>query len=69
MLVPVATAVLAEFVPDAQQAMQWVAGRVCLVDGTITPCWSYAQHRELWSRKHATTGRLIHKPLANSEIE
>jgi len=56
MLVPVVTAVLAEFVPDAQQAMQWVAGRVCLVDGTITLCWSYAQHRELWSRKHATTG-------------
>jgi hypothetical protein len=55
-LVPVVKAVLAEFVPDAKQAMEWVTGRVCLVDGTITPCWSYAEHRELWSRKHGTTG-------------
>jgi hypothetical protein len=55
-LVPVVTAVLAEFVPDAQQAMEWVTGRVCLVDGAITPCWSYAEHPELWSRKHGTTG-------------
>jgi transposase len=55
-LVPVVKAVLAEFVPDAQQAMDRVKGRVCLVDGTITPCWSYADHPELWSRKHATTG-------------
>jgi hypothetical protein len=29
---------------------------VCLVDATITPCWSYSDHRELWSRKHGTTG-------------
>ena len=29
---------------------------MCLVDGTITPCWSCAEHDELWSRKHATTG-------------
>jgi hypothetical protein len=55
-LVPVVTAVLAEFVPDAKQAMEWVTGRVCLVDGTITPCWSDAAHRKLWSRKHGTTG-------------
>ena len=27
-----------------------------LVDGTITPCWSYRRHPELWSRKHGTTG-------------
>jgi DDE superfamily endonuclease len=38
MLVPVVKAVLAEFVPDVQQAVEWVHGRVCLVDGTITPC-------------------------------
>ena len=55
-LVPVVKAVLAEFVPDAKQAIQAVKGKVCLVDGTITPCWSYAEHRELWSRKHGTTG-------------
>jgi transposase len=55
-LVPLVRAVLKEFVPDAEQALELVNGRVCLVDGTITPCWSYADHDELWSRKHGTTG-------------
>ncbi|WP_158605488.1 transposase family protein [Amycolatopsis panacis] len=56
MLVPVIKAVLKEFVPTAAEAIEMVKGRVCLVDGTITPCWSYAEHHELWSRKHGTTG-------------
>jgi hypothetical protein len=55
-LVPMVKAVLEEFVPTAQEAIELVNGRVCLVDGTITPCWSYADHNELWSRKHGTTG-------------
>ena len=55
-LVPVVKAVLAEFVPNVEDAIRVVRGKVCLVDGTITPCWSYAEHRELWSRKHGTTG-------------
>jgi hypothetical protein len=55
-LVPVIKAVLEEFVPTAAEAIEVVKGRVCLVDGTITPCWSYADHQELWSRKHGTTG-------------
>jgi hypothetical protein len=55
-LVPVITAVLAEFVPTVTDAIEMVRGRVCLVDGTITPCWSYADQPELWSRKHGTTG-------------
>jgi hypothetical protein len=55
-LVPVVKSVLEEFVPDAAEAIQLVAGRVCLVDGTVTPCWSYEEHPELWSRKHGTTG-------------
>lgn len=55
-LVPVVKAVLAEFVPDPKAAIRVVKDRVCLVDGTITPCWSYREHRELWSRKHGTTG-------------
>jgi hypothetical protein len=38
-------------VPTAAEAVEMVEGRACLVDGTITPCWSYAEHRELWSRK------------------
>jgi hypothetical protein len=55
-LVPVVRSVLAAFVPDPHEAIRLVDGRICLVDGTITPCWSYAEHRELWSRKHGTTG-------------
>ena len=55
-LVPVVKAVLEEFVPAAADAIEMVKGRVCLVDGTITPCWSYDDHQELWSRKHGTTG-------------
>lgn len=55
-LVPVIGAVLGEFVPTIADAIELVAGRVCLVDGTITPCWSYADHDELWSRKRGTTG-------------
>jgi hypothetical protein len=54
-LVPVVKAVLEEFVPDAKDAIEMVKGRVCLVDGTITPCWSYEGHDELWSRKKSTT--------------
>ena len=49
-------AVLKQFVPDPVEAIQVVNGRACLVDGTITPCWSYADHPELWSRKRGTTG-------------
>jgi hypothetical protein len=55
-LVPIVKAVLEEFVPSAADAIEMVKGRVCLVDGTITPCWSYDDHPELWSRKHGTTG-------------
>jgi DDE superfamily endonuclease len=55
-LIPHIVAVLKPFVPDPVEAIQVVDGRACLVDGTITPCWSYADHPELWSRKHGTTG-------------
>jgi hypothetical protein len=55
-LVPVVKAVLEEFVPDAKEAIELVKGRVCLVDGTITPCWSYRDHDELKSRKKGITG-------------
>jgi hypothetical protein len=55
-LVPIIKAVLEEFVPDAKDAITMVKGRACLVDGTITPCWSYDEHPELWSRKKGATG-------------
>jgi hypothetical protein len=46
-LVPLVKSVLEEFVPTAQEAIEMVNGRVCLVDGTIPPCWSYEDHDEL----------------------
>jgi hypothetical protein len=55
-LVPLIKAVLEEFVPSAEDAIEMVKGRACLVDGTITPYWSYADHKELWSRKRGITG-------------
>ena len=55
-LVPIVKENVTEFVPTAQEAIELVSGRVCLVDGAITPCWSYDDHDELWSRKHGTTG-------------
>jgi len=48
-LIPHIASVLKRFVPDPVEAIQ-------VVNGTITPCWSYADHPELWSRKHGTTG-------------
>ena len=38
------------------EAIEMARGRVVLVDGTLTPCWSYEEHRELWNKKHKTTG-------------
>lgn len=55
-IIPVIKVALGEFVPTAEEAIDRAKGKVLLVDGTITPCWSYAGHRELWSRKHGTTG-------------
>jgi len=55
-MVPIIKTVLEEFVPSAKDAIELVKGKACLVDGTITPCWSYADHPELWSRKKGTTG-------------
>jgi hypothetical protein len=42
-------AVLEEFVPDAAEAIEIVRGRVVLVDGTLAPCWSYANTTDLSS--------------------
>jgi len=33
-----------------------VAGRITIVDGTLTPCWSWAHVEGLYSGKHKTTG-------------
>ena len=53
-IVPLVKSVLEEFVPDAREAIEVVKGRVFLVNGTLVPCWSYAEHQELWNKKHKT---------------
>ncbi len=45
--------VLDEFVPDLDDEID---GRVGVVDGSLTPCWSWADAPELYSGKHKTTG-------------
>jgi len=55
-LTPLVAKVVQEFVPTSQDAMEMVPGRVCLVDGSLGPCWSWRGHRELWAGKHKTTG-------------
>jgi hypothetical protein len=56
MLTPLVKSALAEFVPSEKEACKRVKGKVVLVDGTLTPSWSYAGRKELWNKKHATTG-------------
>jgi hypothetical protein len=45
--------VLDEFVPDLAEEM---TGRVGVVDGSLCPCWSWADAPELYSGKRKTTG-------------
>lgn len=47
---------LDEFVPDLAAEMD---GRVGVVDGSLCPCWSWAEAPELWSGKHKTTGHTV----------
>jgi hypothetical protein len=49
----VITQVLEEFVPDLAQELP---GRVGVVDGSLTPCWSWADEPTLYSGKHHRTG-------------
>jgi len=44
---------LDEFVPELPQELQ---GRVAVVDGSLCPCWSWADSPELYSGKRKTTG-------------
>ena len=48
--------VLAPFVPTAEDLdpdTQYI------YDGTLLPCWSWREHRELYSGKHKTTGKNV----------
>ncbi|MDQ3763263.1 MAG: transposase [Actinomycetota bacterium] len=44
---------LKEFVPDLAEKLE---GRVVVVDGSLCPCWPWADAAELYSGKHKTTG-------------
>jgi hypothetical protein len=50
---PVIGQLLAEYVPESSDVPE---GIVVLIDGTLTPCWSWADAPELRSGKHKTTG-------------
>jgi hypothetical protein len=49
---------LQEFEPTPQNVAAAVDGRVVVVDGSLHPCWSWADRRDLWSGKHKQTGHL-----------
>lgn len=53
LLEPIISEVLEEFVPDAHEEAE---GRVTVVDGSLCPCWSWADTPALYSGKHHTTG-------------
>ena len=52
-LTPALAQVLGQYVPTAQDLP---AGVQYIVDGTLLPCWSWADRPQLFSGKHRTTG-------------
>jgi DDE superfamily endonuclease len=50
---PLIERVLRKFVPTADELDDQTQ---FIVDGTLLPCWSWADHPELYSGKHKTTG-------------
>jgi hypothetical protein len=50
---PVLGEVLKEWVPTLDDVD---LDQQLIIDGTLLPCWSWADHPELWSGKHRTTG-------------
>ena len=55
-LTPVIQAVTAPYVPTEEDATEALTGQVALVDGSLAPCWSWGERRDLWAGKHKTTG-------------
>lgn len=55
-LTPLVEKAMEEFLPTEQDAADAVRDRVCLLDGSLGPCWSWREHDELWTRKQGTTG-------------
>ena len=54
--IPAWRSVLAPFVPTAEDLDP---GTQYIYDGTLLPCWSWREHRELYSGKHKTTGKNV----------
>lgn len=51
------TTVLGELLEDGVPTVEDLDPQSQLIiDGTLLPCWSWAEHPELWSGKHHTTG-------------
>ncbi|MGI8946747.1 MAG: transposase family protein [Ornithinimicrobium sp.] len=50
---PILGAVLKHWVPTVEDLDPQAQ---LIIDGTLLPCWSWADHPELWSGKHRTTG-------------
>ncbi|WP_131770443.1 transposase family protein [Candidatus Protofrankia californiensis] len=55
-LTPLIEKAMDEFISTEEDAAESVRDRVCLLDGSLGPCWSWQEHDELWTRKHGTTG-------------
>lgn len=47
---------LGDYVPTADDLDP---GEQLIIDGTLLPCWSWHDHRELYSGKHRTTGHNV----------
>lgn len=55
-LTPVIKEATEEFGSTADDAVDTLGGAIALVDGSLSPCWSWAGHPDLWAGKHRTTG-------------
>jgi DDE superfamily endonuclease len=55
-LTPLIDQATGEFRPSAEEAAEATREAIALVDGTLWPCWSWAEQRELWAGKYKTTG-------------
>lgn len=51
--IPLLSELLADWVPTVEDLNP---DTQLIIDGTLLPCWSWADHPELWSGKHHTTG-------------
>jgi hypothetical protein len=43
--------------PDLAEAAESLAGRVTVIDGSLHPCWSWTDNKDLWSGKHIAPRR------------